>query len=195
MCLLLFVVWHIVWNNITCCQNPWKRMSIEIVLKYSWRFLSVDKEYYRTCYKYESNWIFELYYNDKLDNETQEIQNCVNNHTDITLTSGHGTFPALRAIWIHRSPADSPHKGPVTQSLVFSCHQAALRTFLSVRLSVCLSVRPSVTPFSQCSCHRIIMRYYYRQKWRPCKSSRSEIKGLGHWGQNKCWPNLDVTGI
>ena len=36
----------------------------------------------------------------------------------------------------------------------FSCDQAALRTLLSV----CQSVHLSVTPFSQCSCHSIIMK-------------------------------------
>ena len=46
---------------------------------------------------------------------------------------------------------------------IFSCDQAALRTLLSVclsvRLSVCLSVRPSVIPISLCSHHRIIMKF------------------------------------
>ena len=42
---------------------------------------------------------------------------------------------------------------------VFSCDQAALRMAISVSLSVCLSVFPSVTPFSQCSSHRIIMKF------------------------------------
>ena len=37
----------------------------------------------------------------------------------------------------------------------FSCDQAALRTLLSVRPSVYLSV----TPFSQCSCHHIIIKF------------------------------------
>ena len=41
----------------------------------------------------------------------------------------------------------------------FSCDQAALQMVFSVRLSVCLSVRPSVTPFSPCSHHRIIMKF------------------------------------
>ena len=39
--------------------------------------------------------------------------------------------------------------------LVFSCDQAAL----SALQSVCLSVRLSVTHFSQCFCHRIIMKF------------------------------------
>ena len=38
---------------------------------------------------------------------------------------------------------------------IFSCDQAALRTLLSVRPSVCLSV----TPFWLCSGHRIIMKF------------------------------------
>ena len=39
--------------------------------------------------------------------------------------------------------------------LFFSCDQAALQMVFSVRLSVCLSV----TPFSPCSHHRIIMKF------------------------------------
>ena len=42
---------------------------------------------------------------------------------------------------------------------IFSCDQAALQMVFSVRLSVCLSVRPSVTPFWPCSHHRIIMKF------------------------------------
>ena len=46
---------------------------------------------------------------------------------------------------------------------VFSCDQAALWMVQSVRPSVrpsvCLSVRPSVTPFWLCSHHRIIMKF------------------------------------
>ena len=48
----------------------------------------------------------------------------------------------------------------------------------------CLSVRPfvcqSVTPFSLCSCHHIIMKffrnYYHWLKWCPCRRSRSKVK-------------------
>ena len=42
---------------------------------------------------------------------------------------------------------------------VFSCDQTALRTLQTVCLSVRLPVRPSVTPFSLCSHHRIIMQF------------------------------------
>ena len=47
----------------------------------------------------------------------------------------------------------------VINQLIFSCDQAALQMVFSVRLSVCLSVRPSVTPFWLCSHHRIIMKF------------------------------------
>ena len=44
--------------------------------------------------------------------------------------------------------------------LIFSCDKAALRTLLSVCASLCPSaVCPSVTPFSLCSHHRIIMKF------------------------------------
>ena len=42
---------------------------------------------------------------------------------------------------------------------VFSCNQAALQMVFSVCLSVCPSVRLSVTPFWLCSHHRIIMKF------------------------------------
>ena len=52
----------------------------------------------------------------------------------------------------------------MSKSLLFcSCDQAVLRTFISicpsVCLSDCLSVCPSVTPFWQCSCHCIILKF------------------------------------
>ena len=53
--------------------------------------------------------------------------------------------------------------------------------FPSVRLSVCLSVCPSVrhtflTMFPSSYHHEIFRSYYQWQKWRPCKRSRSKVK-------------------
>ena len=61
--------------------------------------------------------------------------------------------------------------------------------FLSVCLSVCLSVRLSVrhtflTMFPSSYHHEIFRSYYQWQKWRPCRRSRSEVKGQGHRGQH-----------
>ena len=42
----------------------------------------------------------------------------------------------------------------LSKGIFFSCDQAALRTLLSV----CPSVHLSVTPFSQCSCHSVIIK-------------------------------------
>ena len=72
---------------------------------------------------------------------------------------------------------------------VFSCDQAALWMVQSVCLSVRLSVRPSVchtflTMFPSSYHHEIFRSYYQWQKWRPCKRSRSEVKGQGHRGHN-----------
>ena len=74
-------------------------------------------------------------------------------------------------------------------SCFFSCDQAALWMVFSVRLSVCLSVRLSVchtflTMFPSSYHHEIFRKYYQWQKWRPCKRSRSEVKGQGHRGQH-----------
>ena len=48
---------------------------------------------------------------------------------------------------------------PDLKFYIFSCDQAALQMVFSVRLSVCLSVRLSVTPFWLCYHHRIIMKF------------------------------------
>ena len=64
---------------------------------------------------------------------------------------------------------------------------------LFVCLSVCPSVRPYVRPyvhhifltmFPSSYHHEIFSSYYQWQKWRPCKKSRSEVKGQGHRGQH-----------
>ena len=74
--------------------------------------------------------------------------------------------------------------------------------FPSVRLSVCLSVRLSVCPsvrhtfltmFPSSYHHEIFRSYYQWQKWRPCKRSRSEVKGQGHRGHNPTLPFPDCN--
>ena len=85
---------------------------------------------------------------------------------------------------------------------IFSCDQAALQMVFSVRPSVCLSVRLSVCPsvrhtfltmFPSSYHHEIFRSYYQWQKWRPCKRSRSEVKGQGHRGHNPTLPFPDCN--
>ena len=71
---------------------------------------------------------------------------------------------------------------------------------LSVRPSVCLSVRPSVchtflTMFPSSYHHEIFRSYYQWQKWRPCKRSRSEVKGQGHRGHDPNFRFRTVTPV
>ena len=72
---------------------------------------------------------------------------------------------------------------------IFCCDQAALRTLLSM----CLSVRPSVCPsvchtiftmFSSSYHPEIFRSNYHWPTWCPCKRSRSEVKGQGHRGHD-----------
>ena len=63
-----------------------------------------------------------------------------------------------------------------------ACFMAAeIKFSKDVRLYIChtfLTMYPS-------SYHHEIFRIYYQwQKWRPCKRSRSEVKGQGHRGQH-----------
>ena len=99
--------------------------------------------------------------------------------------NGHMLFTRSVVFMIHTHCNKST---PSSVHFVFSCDQAALWMVQSVCLSVCLSVCPSVrlsvTPFWLCSHHRIIMSYYQWKKWRPCKWSRSEVKGQCHRGHN-----------
>ena len=75
---------------------------------------------------------------------------------------------------------------------LFSCDQAALRTRLSFCLSACLSVRPSVTPFSLCSHHRIILKLS-----GVITINRRDVhaKGQGQRSRSqRSWPHLAVSG-
>ena len=70
----------------------------------------------------------------------------------------------------------------------------------SVRLSVRLSVCPSVchtflTMFPSSYHHEIFRSYYQWQKWRPCKRSRSEVKGQGHRGHDPNFRFRTVTPV
>ena len=64
---------------------------------------------------------------------------------------------------------------------------------LSVRPSVCPSVTPFLTMFPSSYHHEIFRSYYQWQKWRPCKRSRSEVKGQGHRGHNPTLPFPDCN--
>ena len=59
---------------------------------------------------------------------------------------------------------------------------------LYVCLSVCLFVSLSVCPSHLFDYVPIMVSswncYYHWQKWRPCKRSRSDVKGQGHRGQH-----------
>ena len=55
----------------------------------------------------------------------------------------------------------------------------------SVRLSVCHTF---LTMFRSSYHHEIFGSYYQWQKWRPCKRSRSEVKGQGHRGHKPTLP-------
>ena len=64
----------------------------------------------------------------------------------------------------------------------------------SVCLSVCLSVcHTFLTMFPSSYHHEIFGSYYQWQKWRPCKRSRSEVKGQGHRGHNPTLPFPDCN--
>ena len=56
----------------------------------------------------------------------------------------------------------------------FSCDQAALRMVQSVYPSV---RHTFLTMFPSSYHHEILRSYYQWQKWRPCKRSRSKVKG------------------
>ena len=76
----------------------------------------------------------------------------------------------------------------------FSCDQAAPWMVQSVRLSVRPSVRHTfLTMFPSSYHHETFRSYYQWQKWRPCKRSRSEVKGQGHRGHNPTLPFPDCN--
>ena len=82
-----------------------------------------------------------------------------------------------------------------------ACFMAAEIKFSEdVSPSVRLSVRPSVchtflTMFPSSYHHEIFRSYYQWQKWRPCKRSRSEVKGQGHRGHDPNFRFRTVTPV
>ena len=112
-----------------------------------------------------------------------------------------GPFPIIQGVRYYKVSNEFDYGGSnlISRSivgipgLIFSCDQAALWMVQSVRLSVCPSVRLSVrlsvrhtflTMFLSTYHHEIFRSYYQRQKWRPCKRWRSEVKGQGHRGHD-----------
>ena len=91
-----------------------------------------------------------------------------------------------------RQDPGGPHVGPTNlikvmlylgkPTLYFSCDLSALRTPLHVRLSVRLSVCHTFFNMFLSSYYHDF--FYHWQKLCPCRRSRSEAKGQGHWGQN-----------
>ena len=63
---------------------------------------------------------------------------------------------------------------------IFSCDQAALRTAISICLSVRLSVCLSVIPFWQCYCNHIIMKYL-----EVIGNDRSDVHAKGQGQRSK----------
>ena len=68
--------------------------------------------------------------------------------------------------------------------IFFSCDQAALWMVQSVCLSVCPSVHHTFFTMFPSWYHHEIFSYYQWQRRRPCKRTRSEVKGQGHRGQH-----------
>ena len=84
--------------------------------------------------------------------------------------------------------------------LFFSCDQAALWMVQSirpsVRLSVCLSVRLSVTPFWLCSHHPIIMKFSGVITSDKKVTSMQKVKVRGQRSRSqRSTPNLAVSGL
>ena len=76
-------------------------------------------------------------------------------------------------------------------------HVVGLYILKDVRPSFCLSVRLSVchtflTMFLSLYYHEVFRSDYYWQKWCPCKTWRSEVKGQGHRGQTqfRCYQTI-----
>ena len=71
---------------------------------------------------------------------------------------------------------------PFPQIVIFSCDQAALQMVFSVCLSICPSVRLSVTPFWLCFHHRIILKFSgvitndQRKVYAKGQGQRSKVK-------------------
>ena len=59
----------------------------------------------------------------------------------------------------------------------------------------CRSLNALLTMFPSSYHHEIFRSYYQWQKWRPCKRSRSEVKGQGHRGHDPNFRFRTVTPV
>ena len=86
----------------------------------------------------------------------------------------------------------------VFSCLIFSCDQAALQMVFSVRLSVCLSVRLSVSPSHLFDYVPIIVSSWNFQELLPMTNVRSmqKVKVRGQRSRSqRSQPNLTVSGL
>ena len=79
----------------------------------------------------------------------------------------------------------------IFSNAILSCDQAALRTLLPVRPSVC----DTFFTMTLSSDPHHFQEFLPLTKWCPCQRSRSEAKGQGYRGQNKFYPNLAVCEL
>ena len=110
----------------------------------------------------------------------------------LILTMHDKWMPVFQAIGLQLPVASHCWKITEKCQSVFSCDQAALR----MAISVCLSVRLSVCLWHLFDNVPVIVSswsYYQWQKWRPCKRSRSEVKGQGYRGQHPTWQFPDCN--
>ena len=121
----------------------------------------------------------------------------------------YAVFPFFLVSWIvcfsvmRWSQVALPGVPPACDPVITTCFLAATKQLyewfspsvcLSVRLSVCPSVcHTFLTMFPSSYHHEIFGSYYQWQKWRPCKRSRSEVKGQGHRGHNPTYPFPDCN--
>ena len=97
-------------------------------------------------------------------------------------------------LWTHKPFCEMCPRAS-NEVLIFSCDQAALRT----AISVCLSVRLSVTPFWQCSCHPIIkfsgvITNDGSDVLAKGQGQRSKVK-VTEVKNRRIWPRLGVSGL
>ena len=94
-------------------------------------------------------------------------------------------FRTVTPVWIHRWWWNDAHSLILIRrgALLFLAATKQLNDWFSP--SVCLSVSHTfLTMFPSSYHHEIFRSCYQWQMWRPCKRSRSEVKGQGHRGHD-----------
>ena len=147
-------------------------------LKAACQFAADDILLYEFCYYNPMDLLHHL---EKVKEELSPLQYQVFTYHIKTLQEESAKKSNIPWIW----RIIYGHKLPYMKKTRKKKQVCGAACFMAAKIKFSKDVRPSFSTMFPSSYHHEIFRSHYQwQKWRPCKRSRSEVKGQGHIGHN-----------